>query len=95
VRQEVLTPTAHVNAGRLWIVRTPTNEDAITADVERDPWRSSRDIARELGLSQPRVPEALHGEQLHPYHYSRSAHVSRRSSSTDAILRMTTSTHCG
>jgi hypothetical protein len=91
-----VTPTALVNAGRPRTVRTPANEDAKIAAVEREPWRSSRDIARELGLSQPRVLEVLHDNQLNPYHYSRSAHVSRRSSSTDAILRMTTtSTRCG
>jgi hypothetical protein len=90
-----VTPTALVNAGRPRTVRTPANEDVIIAAVEGEPWRSSLDIARELGLSQPRVLEVLHGDQLHPYHYSRSAHVSRLSSSTDAILRMaTTSTRC-
>jgi hypothetical protein len=50
-----VTPTALVNAGRPWAVRTPANEDAIIAAVERDLWRSSRDIARDLRLSQPRV----------------------------------------
>jgi hypothetical protein len=28
--------------------RTPADADAVTAAVEREPWRSSRDIAREL-----------------------------------------------
>jgi hypothetical protein len=69
------TTTALVNAGRPRTVRTPANEDDIISAVEREPWRSSRDIARELGLSQPRVLEVLHGDQLHPYHYSRSAHL--------------------
>jgi hypothetical protein len=70
-----VTPTALVNAGRPRTVRTPANEDAILAAVEREPWRSSRDIVRELGLSQPRVLEILHDDQLHPYHYSRSTHL--------------------
>jgi hypothetical protein len=70
-----VTPTALVNAGRPWTVRTPANEDAIIAAVEREPWESSRDIARELGLPQPRVLEVLHDDQMHPYHYSRSAHL--------------------
>jgi hypothetical protein len=40
-----VTPTALVNAGHPWIVWTPANEDAIITAVEREPWRSSRDIA--------------------------------------------------
>jgi hypothetical protein len=36
VRQEVLTPTVHVNSGRPWTVRI-----AAKAAVKRDPWRSS------------------------------------------------------
>jgi hypothetical protein len=70
-----VTPTALVNAGRPRTVRTPANEDATIAALEREPWRSSRDIAREFGLSQPKVLEVLHDCQLHPYHYSRSAHL--------------------
>jgi hypothetical protein len=31
-------------------VRTPANEDFIIAAVELEPWRSSHDITRELGL---------------------------------------------
>jgi hypothetical protein len=45
-----VTPTALVNAGRARTIRTPANEDAKIASVEREPWRTSRDIARELGL---------------------------------------------
>jgi hypothetical protein len=52
VRQEVLTPTADVNAGRPQTGQTPDNEDAVITAVERESWRSSRNIARELGLSQ-------------------------------------------
>jgi hypothetical protein len=70
-----LTPTALVNAGRSRTVRTPANEDGIIAAVEREPWISSRDIAWELEISQPRVLEVLHDDQLHLYHYSRSAHL--------------------
>jgi hypothetical protein len=47
----------------------------IIAAVEQESWRSSRDIARELGLSQLRVLEVLHNDQLYPYHYFRSAHL--------------------
>jgi hypothetical protein len=31
-----VTPMVHVNAGRLWTVRTPANEDAIIAAVEQE-----------------------------------------------------------
>jgi predicted Rossmann fold nucleotide-binding protein DprA/Smf involved in DNA uptake len=58
-------------AGRSRTVRTPANEDAIIAAVEREP-RSSRDIARELGQSQPRIVEVLIDHQLNPFHYSRN-----------------------
>jgi hypothetical protein len=88
--------TTFVNAGHPRTVRTPANEDAKLAAVERVPWGSSSDIERELGLFESRVLEVHHVDQLHPHHYLRNAHVSRRSSSTDEILRMaTTSTHCG
>jgi hypothetical protein len=57
-----VAPLADVNAGRPRTVRTP--EDAIIATLEREPWRSSRDIAREYGLSQQRAFEELHDGQL-------------------------------
>jgi hypothetical protein len=61
-----VTPTVFVNASRPQTLQTPANEDAIIAAVEREGWRSSSDIARELGLSQPRVLEVLHDDELHP-----------------------------
>jgi hypothetical protein len=70
-----VTPTALVSVGLPRTARTPANEDAIITAVERELWRSSGDIARELGLSQPRVLEVLHDDQLHPYHYLQSAHL--------------------
>jgi hypothetical protein len=68
-----VTSTAHVIAGRPWAVRTPINEDSTIATVIREPWRSSRNVARELVLIQPVVLEVLHDYQLHPCHYSRNA----------------------
>jgi hypothetical protein len=50
--------TEQVNVDRLLSVRTPANEESITAVLEPEPWRSSRIIARELGLSHPRALEA-------------------------------------
>jgi hypothetical protein len=74
VRQEVKhLRTAHMNADRQLTAREPANEDVIPAAAERKLWRSSRDIAQELGLSQPRVIEVLHDDQLHPYNFLRSA----------------------
>jgi hypothetical protein len=52
---ENATRTAYLNRGRSWTLQTPSNEDAIIAVVEREPWRTSRDIAREFGLSQTGV----------------------------------------
>jgi hypothetical protein len=66
VRQ--VPPTVHMNAARPRAERTPSNEDSITAAIERDPWRSSRHIAGGKGLSQPTAFEALHEDQLHSQH---------------------------
>jgi hypothetical protein len=79
-----IKPTALVNAGRPRTARILDNKDAIIAAVEGEPWRGSCDIALELGLSRPRILEIFHDVQLHPYHYSRSAHLFP----DDRILRM-------
>jgi hypothetical protein len=47
-----VTPTAHLNAGCPWTVRTPANEGEVIAAVEQQTWRNSRDIAWEFGLSK-------------------------------------------
>ena len=52
-------------------VRTPVNENIISATVERELLRSSHNITRELVPSQPTVLEVLHDSQFHPNHYSR------------------------
>jgi hypothetical protein len=52
---ESVTPTAHVNVGSPRTVRTPANVHT----VEREPWRSSRDIARKLGIIKTRVLKVL------------------------------------
>jgi hypothetical protein len=54
-------------------IRTPANEDTITAAVEQKPWRSSCDITWELGLAQLRDIKLLHDNQLHPHHYLQNA----------------------
>jgi hypothetical protein len=86
------TSAPHVNLGLPRTVWTPANKGSITAAVERKPWRSLRDIAREFGLSQrstlwrstASIPLLLE-----------CIYVSRRSPSTDAILRIAKIlTHC-
>jgi hypothetical protein len=68
-----------VNADCLWIVRISANEGAIIAALEREPWESSRDVGREPGLSQSKVPEIFHDDQLHPYRLlAECTSVSRR-----------------
>jgi hypothetical protein len=64
-------PTAKVNEGRPWTPRTPANAGDVSTTVELEPWESSR----ELGLSHLRVLETLRDDELHPYHYSRRAHL--------------------
>jgi hypothetical protein len=44
-------PALIVNTSRSGTLRTPANEDTIIAAVEREPWRISSDIVREMGLS--------------------------------------------
>jgi hypothetical protein len=74
--KEIVTTTALVNAGLLpRTVWTPVNKDVTTAAVKGDLWRCSRDIAKVFELSKPRVLKVLRDHQLHPHHYSRSAHL--------------------
>ena len=61
--------------GRSRIVRTSAKEDVIIAAVWRAHWRSSRDIALELELSQIRVHELLYYDQIQSYHYTRRAYL--------------------
>jgi len=42
------------------------NEDAINAAAGREQWRNSRDIARELRLSQARLLEVLRDLRFDP-----------------------------
>ena len=45
--------------------------DAIIAAVKREPWESTRYIAREVGVCQLRVPIGL-DDRIDRYHYSRN-----------------------
>jgi hypothetical protein len=56
-----------MSAGRSRTVRTPANEYGVIPTVEQEPLRSSREIKRELELSQQRVLEELHDDELYPY----------------------------
>jgi hypothetical protein len=71
-----VTSTAHINAGHQRTVRVPANEDATTAAAEQEPWRSSSDVAREVELSEPRVPEVLLDGQLRTYYDTSGEHIS-------------------
>jgi hypothetical protein len=73
-RHEALTPIGRINAGCPQSVWAPATEDAIILAVERDPSRSSRDIARELELPQVPVLNTLHDDELQPYHYLQNQH---------------------
>jgi hypothetical protein len=66
MRQEVM---ALVNSGCPQTVWTPAYEDAVSAVVEQEPWRSSRYIAREFGLSQLRVQEYVTVQNGHANSY--------------------------
>jgi len=55
-------------------VETTATEDDKIADVVRER-RSSRYVARELGLLQPREVEVLSDDQYVPLHYSRCSNM--------------------
>ena len=59
------TVEATVNACSPRTVRTLDNEIAKIATVGRNKWKSSRDMARELRLPQPRVHIVLLGDQFY------------------------------
>jgi hypothetical protein len=77
-----------VNAGSEWSVRTPADEDSTIGRVELEQWWSWRDVAHQLGLSQPRALSILRDDQSHLRQYSERTSASRRSFSKDAFLRM-------
>jgi len=53
---------------------TPANEKIILAAVKRE-WRTSRDVARDLGLFPPSAIEVPREQQQHSHHCSRSDHL--------------------
>jgi hypothetical protein len=61
-----VTPMADVNSGRHILYGHQPMKMPLSTAVERDPLRSSPDIVWELRLSQLRVLEVLHDDQLHP-----------------------------
>jgi hypothetical protein len=54
-----VTPMVFVNAGHLQIMQTPANKCAVIAAAEWELWRSSHDIAQELGVPQMRFLRVL------------------------------------
>jgi hypothetical protein len=81
----IVTSLALVSALCPLTVWTPTKEYAKTAAVERQPWRSSRDIVPELRLSEPKVFEVLLDHQSEKYPFIWKAYVSSRSFSRPTI----------
>ena len=67
MRHEVENIRKPVHTDRPWTVQTPAYKDVKTAAVERQSWRSSRNIVPELGLSEPKVFEVLLDHQSVPY----------------------------
>jgi hypothetical protein len=72
---------------------TDASQSTFYIAVEREPWRISRGIMTELGLSHPTAFQIFRDDQLHPYQYSQRTSVFKRSSSVRAVLRMAT-TRC-
>jgi hypothetical protein len=75
VRQEVQHLQHTGMQGAHGLYRHKSMEVTVTAAVEREPWRSLRVMARELGLSQTRALEEFRDDELHPYQHSRSARL--------------------
>jgi hypothetical protein len=57
-----VTPTVHVNGSRPRTARTPANERATTAAVEREPLRTHAIPHENWGLSQTSVLQLLHDD---------------------------------
>jgi hypothetical protein len=82
-----ITPAARVSAVRPRTIRTPANVDAVMAALERQPWTSSRVPGSRSTSWRSAATVPLPAERTS---------VSRRSTSTGAIMRMaTTTTRCG
>ena len=63
------------------------NEHTIIATLPRELWISSRDISRNLELSQPKVLEILLDSQLNRYRYSQRTSVSGLSLCTASVRK--------
>jgi len=70
-----ITPTALVIADQPSTVRTPANINVIIAAVLRETKSSSRYVTRDLGLTKIAGLRIFGDDPLHPFHYSRSAHL--------------------
>lgn len=91
-----VAPMAYINSGCPQTVQTLTNEDVVTADMEWGPRRSSRYYMR-IGTNYTEGPGSTSWQSIASTPLlTECTSVSRRSSSTDAILWMaTTSTNWG
>jgi hypothetical protein len=64
-------PTPPFDRGRPRTRRTPALKEMVLDTVAQNPSRSTRGIARELGVEHRAVHLVLQDEDLYPYHYSR------------------------
>jgi hypothetical protein len=77
----IVCPRPNWHERRLWmqinprIIRTPASGYAVIAAMKRELCSSSGDIAWELGLLRLRIIDVFHDDLLHPYDFSRNAHL--------------------
>jgi hypothetical protein len=62
-------PTPPLDRSRLRTSRRPALEEMVLDMVAQDPCRSTRGIARELGVEHRAVHLIFQDEDLYPYHY--------------------------
>jgi hypothetical protein len=63
-------PTPPLHRGRPRTRRTPALEETVLGMAAQNPCRSTRGIARKLGVEHRTVHFILQGEDLYPYHHS-------------------------
>ena len=63
--------TNRIEGGRPREVRNPQTEEQILHAIDINPGLSTRQIARDLNVSQPTVWRVLHENSLYPYHIQR------------------------
>jgi hypothetical protein len=84
----IVMPTVPKHAGRVRTEKTPANEDAITASVEREPWERPLDVAQQLG--RPNTGSWIYFMTIICIHTNtHGMHICFK-----MTLKVTTSAHC-